>query len=67
MLSHAGPSVFVPASGAAAPEEDGRLFDATQLTLMQRAEREEEAAELMGGVTAFSRQRKKAHAAGGPA
>lgn len=59
-----GPSVFVPAAEAEPPEEDVQLFDATRLTVMQRAEREEEAAGLMGGITAFSRQKHAARRAG---
>lgn len=60
----AGPAIFLPAPEVAAPEEDVRLIDATRLKIMQRAQREEDAEGLMGGVTAFSRQRKAARAAG---
>lgn len=55
----------MPAAEVSAPEEDVRLFDATRLTLMQQADREEEAAGLMGGVTAFSRQKQGVRGAGG--
>ena len=51
------PSIFVPVSRPEAPQMDACVFDATELTLLQAAEEEEDAGMAMGGVTAFSRPR----------
>lgn len=57
-------AVFVSATEAAPPEEDMRIVDASTLRVLQAAERDEEAAGLMGGVTAFSRVRDRVHGVG---
>lgn len=51
-----GPSVFVKAPVHEAPEEDVALFDASQLTVMEQVDEEDEATGMMGGVTAFARK-----------
>lgn len=53
-----GPSVFVSAPAAQVPAADIALFDASALTVMQPAEEDDEAARMMGGVTAFSRPQR---------
>jgi hypothetical protein len=56
--------VFVPAPVVQAPEEDRRLIDASGLTVMQQVQEEGDAAVMMGGVTAFSREKSRVHGAG---
>lgn len=50
-------TVFLPAPRLTAPIPDIKVFDASSLTLLQAAAAESDADEIMGGVTAFSRQR----------
>lgn len=54
-----GASVFVQAPVSRAPEEDVAVFDASGLTVLQQVADENEATELMGGVTAFSRKQRE--------
>ena len=56
-VSAAGPSIFVTAGGINLPEEDRALYDASQLTVIQAVEKEEETEGLMGGVSAFAKRR----------
>ena len=63
--SAAGPSTFVPAPGGfEAPEEDLRIIDASRLTVMQQVQEEQAATVMMGGVTAFSKDRPSLHGTG---
>lgn len=60
-----GPSVFLPAAGAAPPQEDDvALFDASGLRVMQPAGEDSDLTGMMGGVTAFSRPRRAQDARG---
>jgi len=53
----ASSTVFLPAPRLTAPIPDIKVFDASSLTLLQPAAAESDADGIMGGVTAFSRQR----------
>jgi hypothetical protein len=55
----AGPSVFVAAPRLEIPEDDFKVFDASQLTVHEAAADEGSAARAAGGVTAFARQRER--------
>lgn len=51
-----GPSVFVPAARLVAPTPDVRTFDASKLWVPKKIEDEDEATQMLGGVTAFTRE-----------
>jgi protein LTV1 len=52
-----GPAVFMKAAALQQPEADVAVFDAVGLTVLQPTDVDEEATEMMGGVTAFSRRK----------
>jgi len=52
-----GPSIFMKAIALQQPEADVALFDAAGLRVLQPTDVDEEATEMMGGVTAFSRRK----------
>jgi protein LTV1 len=52
-----GPSVFMKATALQQPDADVAVFDAAGLRVLQPTDIDEEATEMMGGVTAFSRKK----------
>jgi protein LTV1 len=52
-----GPSVFMKATSLQQPDADVAVFDAARLTVLQPTDVDDEATEMMGGVTAFSRRK----------
>lgn len=52
-----GPSVFMKAAALQQPEADVAVFDAAGLRVLQPTDVDDEATEMMGGVTAFSKRK----------